>query len=194
MKTLCLILLALFLYPGTVLPATSAPREIGGFRLGASIDEYDFISYRNFLKEVVVQDIDGFRKGVISYGTCARPGEIVKIKLKYLDTSESFFKELLKRYKKKFGRPDQYIGDSFGIVKAWQWEFTDKQGELIRLKLQHNLKNPDEAMGNTVKLEMPNRIREERKCFNRQCEARMRMGNCPMPTPEGKNWSNLIPR
>ena len=194
MKTPCLVLLTLFLFPASVLPAASAPMEIGGFRLGASIDEYDFISYRNFLKEVVVKDIDGFRKGIISYGTCARPGEIIKIKLKYLDTSESFFKELLKRYKKRFGAPDQYIGDSFGIVKAWQWEFTDKQGELIRLKLQHNLKNPDEAMGNTVKLEMPNRIREERKCFNRQCEARMREGNCPMPTSKERSWSKLIPR
>jgi len=173
----------------------SAPHQVGGFRLGTSVDQYELTSYRNFLKQVVVQNVHGFRKGIIYYGTCARPGEIVKIKLKYRDSSPGFYRELLKRYKKQFGKPDKFIGDAFGIVKAWEWNFRDSQGVRIRLKLQHNLKNPDESIGNTVKLEMPDRIQEERTCFNKQCAMRMKRGETCSGRPDTEQeWQKLIPR
>lgn len=190
--TLCCLYLFL---PGVVTAGEKAPLEIGGFKLGTSIEEYDFISYRNFLKEVVVQNIDGFRKGTIYYGICDRPGELVKIKLKYLDSSEDFYKQLLKRYKKKFGEPDLYIGDSFGIVKAWRWTFIDKNNNKVMLLLQNNLKNPDESLGNLVKLEFPDRIEAERICFNRQCALSRSGAKNKIPTSWNKeSWEHMIPR
>lgn len=189
---LCCLFLTL---PKIVTASDGAPVEIGGFKLGSSIEEYDFISYHNFLKEVMVQDIEGFRKGVIYYGICDRPGEIVKIKLKYLDSSERFFNKLVKQYKKKFGKPDAYIGDSFGIVKAWKWTFIDENKNKILLRLQHNLKNPDESLGVTVKLEMPDRIEAERICFKKQCEITMNGKDRPTSSPKGKvDWQKLLPQ
>lgn len=83
--------------------AKDIPKEVGGFVLGSNVTDYPDIEYSNFLKEVVIYDWHGFGKGVISYGICASPGEIVKIKLKYKDSSQKYFKKLLKKYKKKFG-------------------------------------------------------------------------------------------
>ena len=183
----------------TAAPAqgSNAPTEVGGFKLGSSIEEYDYISYRNFLKEVVIDNIPGFRKGTISYGVCDRPGEIVKIKLKYLDASKSFFKKLLKQYKKKFGEPDQFAGDSFGIVKAWKWHFKDDKGNRITMLLQHNLKNHNEVIGNMVKLYMPDQIEAERKCFNKTCALKnpdaFKKAQGPMKW-DTSSWQMMIPR
>lgn len=169
----------------------TVPSEINGFKLGTSIEEYDFINYRNYLKEVVIDDIGGFRRGSISYGTCARPGEIVSIKLKYKKATRKYYKELLKRFKEKFGKPEEFTGDSFGIVLSWKWRFKDKDGNYISLTLQHNQKNVNETMGNMVKLSMPDRIAEERKCFLNTCATRQQT------TPDAMmdtGWNNLIPR
>ena len=201
MNYFSLVVLFCCLSAGSMFPASAcadkAPSEVGGFKLGASIDEYDFISYRNFLKEVVIDKFSGFRKGMIAYGVCDHPGEIVKIKLKYLDPSKSFFKKLLKRFKKKFGDPDEFAGDSFGIVKAWKWHFKDQDGNRIVLLLQNNLKNPNEVTGNMVKLYMPDRIEAERKCFNKTCSKRnpgaFKKARGKMEWDDS-SWQQMVPR
>ncbi len=185
----------MFFLASPILASSNAPHEIGGFRLGANIDDYEFIATRNILKQVVFEDRHGFRKGVIYYGACARPGEIVKLKLKYKDSSRKFYKKLFKKFKKKFGEPDEYRGDTFGIVKAWKWFFRDEDNNRISLLLQHNRKNPDESMGNTIKLTMPDRVEAERQCFNKMCDM------SKLPDLKGKNgkkdkldWEHLIPK
>ncbi len=186
-----LLFVIIVLSAGISSAAEKAPHEINGFKLGSSIEEYDFITYRNFLKEVIVENIGGFRKGTLSYGVCERPGEIVRIKMKYKDSSRKFYDQLLKRYKEKFGKPDEFAGDSFGIVLEWKWRFTDKDNNYISLTLQHNLKDVDQNIGNMVKLTMPDRIKAERECFNKQCESTK--VECPV-NMQSTGWENLIPR
>lgn len=188
-----ILLLIMLLLPAFHCAAAeeNVPHEINGFQLGKSIEEYDFITYRNYLKEVIVEDIGGFRKGFISYGVCDRPGEIVRIKMKYKDTTHKFYNKLLKSYKKKFGKPDEFTGDAFGIVLEWKWRFIDKNNEYITLTLQHNKKNIDENIGNMVKLTMPDRIKAERICFNKQCD--LKKQECP-ESMQSTDWENLIPR
>ena len=57
------------------------------------------------------------------------------LQLKNIDTADGllrvggnpeFYKKLLKSYKKKFGKPDEFTGDAFGIVLSWKWRFEDK--------------------------------------------------------------------
>ena len=188
-----IFILAILLIPSEMLSAEEkpVPTEINGFKLGASIEEYDFINYQNYLKEVVIDDIGGFRRGIISYGTCERPGEIVHIKMKYKDTSHKFYKQLLKRYKKKFGKPEKFTGDAFGIVLAWKWRFRDKDNNYISLTLQYNKKDLAETIGNMVKLSMPDRIEAERKCFIKACEDQKMA--CPV-NMMSEEWENLIPK
>ena len=185
-----LLSLSFFLSPLEGHTAIKAPKEIGGFKLGTSIDDYEFISYRNFLKQVVVENVGAFRKGIIEYGVCERPGTIVRIKLKYSDNSESFYRQLLRKYKQQLGEPTKYTGDSFGILMAWKWFFTDEAGERISLTLQYNKKNLNETLGSMVKMSMPDRINAERLCFNKVCNTK----EAASPVPEEQHWESFIPR
>lgn len=186
------ILVSLFILTGDMTAAeTLVPTEINGFKLGATIEEYDFLTYQNYLREVMIDNIGGFRRGSLSYGTCKQPGEIVRIKLKYKDNSKKFYKQLLKRYKKKFGDPEEFTGDAFGIVLAWKWRFKDKDNNHISLTLQHNKKDVNEATGNMVKLSLPDKIEAERKCFLKTCK----MEKTQRPTGMmSEDWENLIPK
>jgi len=169
----CILLLAVATAEGRAAAEPKPPLSAGGFTLGTSIKNYDFISEEDPLKEVIINDIKGFRKGFVTYGVCDRPGEIVRIKLKYKDRSSDFFEQLLKQYKKKFGSKPKFIGDSFGNLKAWKWAFTGGDGKRITLVLQHNLKNADESMGNMVKLSLPDQLISERECSdNEKSQAR----------------------
>lgn len=154
------------------LPADNAPHELAGFKLDSFIGDYDDIpSYHNFLQEIVFRDVDGFRKGSIFYGVCAEPGEIIKMQFKLKNRSEKFFKRLLKLYTKKYGKPDEYVGDTFGEIIAWKWIFHDREGNKITLVLQHNLDDPGATLGNEIKLQMPGRLRQERECYNKKFSA-----------------------
>ncbi len=175
--------------------ARDIPTEVGGFILGSDVTDYPNIEYSNFLKEVVVYNWNGFDKGIVSYGICDSPGEIVKIKLKYKDPSKKFFETLLKKYKKKYGKPDTWKGDSFGILRIWKWRFTNADGKSIHLVLQHNTKNPNENTGNMVKLYCPDQIVREQRCFTKQCNSHMdqpeKKQNKSAPTLD---WNYLIPQ
>jgi len=185
--------------PGIFTPsalfAQDAPLEIGGISLGSQIDSYPDIIQSNFLKEVVVTNRHGFRKGVISSGVCKYNGEILKIKLKYQDKSKSFYKTLLKKYRAQYGAPDSWKGDSFGLLHAWSWTFTDKNNARVSLTLQYNAKDPNETIGNTVKLSYPDRIEEERSCFMQMCNKASRQIDTNQREELKKaDWSYLIPR
>jgi hypothetical protein len=143
----------------------------------------------------VVNDWHGFRRGVISYGTCAYPGKIAKIQMKYEDSSKEFYKEILKKFKKQFGKPSEWKGDAFGNLYIWRWSFVDAEGRRVSLSLQHNLMNASENIGNQVKLSFPERVEEERFCFIEYCET--------TKTPEEKerldeqmqpDWDFMMPR
>ena len=148
---------------------TRVPHEVGGFALGSKVSRYPEAMQSNFLKEMVVTDWHGFRKGIISYGVCKYPDTILKISLKYADSSEDFFEDLLSKYKKRFGDPQQWKGDSFGILRIWKWNFVDGKGRAVSLILQHNLRDPSESIGNMVKLSYPEMLEAERLCFNKLC-------------------------
>lgn len=150
------------------------PHEVGGFILGENIQKYkkmlDFstrmkVRYREYLSEIEIQPIDGFKSGLIAVGDCADPGKIIRIKLKYSDSSKKFYKELLKRYKARFGEPMEYKGDPFRLFVVWKWRFFDENQNQINLILQHNLQDEDEKVGNAVKLTLVNQIDKEEKCF-----------------------------
>jgi len=175
--------------------AVEPPTEVGGFVLGSNVTDYPEIEYSNFLKEVVIYDWHGFHKGIISYGVCASPGEIVKIKLKYADSSKKFFKILLKKFKKKYGKPTEWKGDSFGILHIWKWQFVDKNNNRVHLVLQHNSKNPNENTGNMVKLYYPDNIIREQKCFTDQCTKNISEEEKLKRLQRKKSdWNYLIPR
>ena len=71
-------ILFIFIVAPCLAEEKNVPAEINGFKLGASIKEYEFLRQRNYLQEVMIDNIGGFRRGSISYGSCEHPGEIVR--------------------------------------------------------------------------------------------------------------------
>jgi hypothetical protein len=191
------IVMLLLLIPAAGWP--QAPHQVGGFVLGENISHFkdkvkmetgQAIIYQEYIHEVEIRNIEGFKSGRISYGMCKHVGRIVQIRLKYADASRAFYDQVLARFKKKFGIPDIWKGDAFHIIIAWKWSFVDEQKNRISLILQHNVKDPSQKMGNVVKLAMTNLIDDERACFKaKEAESQKK----PIQTQK-LDWELLIPR
>ena len=198
--------LALLLLSAPGVTRAEAPHQVGGFALGQNIEKYEDrvimdtalpVRYSENMEELEIKFTQGFKSGLITYGTCAKPGQIVKIKLKYADSSKEFHKDLLKRFKKQFGEPDEYRGDPFGIVKAWKWSFVDAQNQRISLTLQHNAKDAEEKKGNAVKISNITLIEEDMLCYKRKQRdhrARLRQREWKAVNPELTGWDLFVPR
>ncbi|MCP4672963.1 MAG: hypothetical protein GY857_16855 [Desulfobacula sp.] len=150
------------------------PLHLGGFILGDDIANYkdlvDMETFRKvpfnqYLKEGEIIPRPEFKSGIITYGLCDRPNKILKIKLKFADSSKKNYKQLLKRYKKQLGEPDEYKGDAFRTMIAWKWSFTNNNNEKTSLILQYNKMNEDEKIGAAVKFTLTSQIEKERACF-----------------------------
>ncbi|MFB0507220.1 MAG: hypothetical protein ACETWT_10860 [Thermodesulfobacteriota bacterium] len=203
-KAILWVNMVFFLFPGIGL--AQAPQQVAGFTLGRDIADYAEmvkmdtalpIRHMGYLKEVEIKEVEGFKSGLIWYGTCARPGKIVRIKLKYADSTKNFYDKLLERFKERFGEPTEWRGDVFHVVIAWKWSFTDSKNNRISMILQHNTKDEEEKRGNAVKLTLWNLIEEERLCFEKKHpefqekpgeHAHGKSGRGPV------NWDQLIPR
>jgi len=186
--------------------AGEVPHQVGVFVLNRDIADFrDFvimetalpIRYMENIEEVEIKPIKGIKSGYIAYATCAAPGHIVRIKLKYKDESKEFFENLLKRIKKKYGEPDEYRGDVFHILIAWKWSFTDKEGNQISLTLQHNAQDADEKKGNAVKLTMINLIDEDQRCYKQKAldqREKLRQRDWQAMDPGMTGWDLFVPR
>jgi hypothetical protein len=206
MKNILVFGLTLLLISAPGMIRAEAPHQVGGFALGRNIEEYKDrvimdtalpVRYSENMEELEIKFTQGFKSGLITYGTCAKPGQIVKIKLKYADSSKEFHKNLLKRFKKRFGEPDEYRGDPFGIVKAWKWSFVDKQNQRISLNLQHNSRDAEEKKGNAVKLSNTTLIEEDRLCYKRKQRdhrERLRQREWKALNTESAGWDLFVPR
>lgn len=175
--------------------AGKVPTEIAGIALGSRVDSYPHITESNFMKEVVVKNWHGFRKGNISYGVCEYKGEILKIDMKYEDKSEKFYKTLFKMFRQKFGPADLWSGDSFGILHIWKWHFVDDRQNRVSLSLQFNKKNSNETIGNMVRLSYPDKIAKERLCFNQMSDQNeTQQDGTTQEDQQETDWSYLIPQ
>ena len=164
-----------FLFPNSV-SADKAPRQIAGLVLGEQVAAFvDLVRMetatplrdRKYLREVRVRETDGYRSGTVSFGNCSKPGQIVRIKLKYEYSDKKFYDELLAQFKKRFGEPDEWRGDPFHVIVAWKWSFTDKDNNKISLTLQHS-RDEDYKWGNSVKLTNNTLLEQERTCYQKK--------------------------
>ena len=171
------VVVGTLLFP--VLSSAEAPQQIAGIRLGATIDQYrDMlrmesslpVRHMEYLSEVELKPpFEGYRSGYLFFGNCDKPGRIAKIKLKYERDDKQFFDDLVQRFKRKFGEPDQYRGDAFRAFIAWKWSFKDKNNNKISLILQHNSADVEEyTQGNSVKLSVTSFIEKEAVCYEQK--------------------------
>ncbi len=195
-----------FLWIGAVCQAGQAPHGVGGFVLHRDIAEFkDFvimetalpIRYMENIQEVEIRPIAGLKSGLIAFASCAAPGHIVRIKLKYADSSKKFFKNLLERIKDKYGAPNEYRGDAFHIVIAWKWSFVDQDGNRISMILMHNSMDSEEKKGNAIKLTMTSLMEKDRQCYLTKMfdkREKLRHREWKVVTPGLSGWNLFVPR
>jgi hypothetical protein len=192
--------LSVFIFPGSHWAAESTiPKGIAGVELNQMVDECKArlredsnlaVRFQGYLEEVELEPVAGIKTGLVAYGTCAELGRIVRIKIKYTNGSKGFFDELLKRFKARFGNPNEWRGDPFHVMIAWKWAFVDDQGNRISLTLQHNAQDHDKKMGNALKLNLSNGIEKERACYLAKAG-----GTSPaVSKSEDLDWDLLVPR
>lgn len=198
-KLFFLIVISIAFVCGTCL--AESPNQVGGFQLGADIAAYKDrvemttalpIRYAESISEVEIKKTDLLASGLIAYGTCAFPGKVLRIKLKYADSSKAFYDMLLSRMEKKFGKPDEWRGDPFHIVIAWKWSFVDKSKRRISLILQHNKQDTDEKIGNSIKMTLTDAVEKERQCYEKS-HPEIRESQ-PGTAPVQLDWDLLLPR
>jgi hypothetical protein len=204
-RLLLLVILALLWITSTGL-AGDAPHQIGPFVLNHNIAEFkDYVIMETALpirhleniEEVETKPIEGFKSGLIAYATCTAPGHIVRIKLKYTDTTKKFYEQVLKKIKKRFGDPIEYRGDPFHIVVGWKWSFVDDNNQRISLNLQHNRGDQDEKQGNSIKITMTSLIEKDKLCYKEKelnHREKLRHRNWEVMVPPLKDWDRFVPR
>ena len=201
MNKLSLYLTVMFTLFFSVVCFAEAPHEIAGFVLGKNIDEIKDrldmstdlpVRHRESLREVEIKKTEWFKSGLITYRTCADAGQIVRIKLKYAESSKKFYKTLLKRFKKRFGEPSEWRGDPFHIFLDWKWSLTDKDGNRISLHLQHNTRDAEEKIGNAVKLTSRSALEAEWKCHEEKTASKSTRKKEKQKDPI--DWEFIIPR
>ena len=198
-NTLWVAIIILAIY-GTSFAET--PHQLGPFILGHDIAEFvDFVQmdtslpirYMESIREVEIKPIKGFKSGLIAYCTCAKPNRVVRIKLKYSDDTKAFYEKLKKRIDNRFGKSDEYRGDPFHIVIGWKWSFMDADNNNITLILQHNSRDEEEKMGNSIKLTMTNLLEFGRKCHQNKTEPAGDNVSEPLEL-EQTGWDLFVPR
>ncbi|MFH1292839.1 MAG: hypothetical protein ABIJ44_01770 [Pseudomonadota bacterium] len=197
-----LIPAVILLFSGMCL--ANPPHQVGGFILGKNVADYSEIlrmetslpiRYMEYISEVEIKKTAGFKTGIISYGTCAAPGRIVRVRLKYADPTKGFYDKLLALFRKQFGKPTEWRGDPFNIIIAWKWSFTDNENNKISLILHHNTKDSEEKLGNVVKLTMLTFVEEEYRCFQKKHpETLDGPGKQELDSRGEVNWDLFVPR
>jgi hypothetical protein len=201
-----IILFSLVLLASSTCLANDVPHQVAVFKLNSNIaDVKDYvimetalpIRYMENIEEVEIKPIEGFKSGLIAYATCAAPGHVVRIKLKYKDSSKKFYENLLKRIKDKYGEPHEYRGDPFHILISWKWSFVNKGGQRISMTLQHNSMDTEEKMGNAIKLTMTSLVEEDQRCYKVKDfdqRQKLRQRQWKTMTPGLTGWSLFVPR
>lgn len=200
MKRAICLWIFLLVFPAASACLADAPTQIGPFILGRGITEFAAyvdmqselpIRYLENIKEVEIKPINGFKSGLIAFGTCAVPGKMVRIKLKYADDSKAFFETLRKKIVARFGEFDEYRGDPFQVVVGWKKSFTDSHGNSISLIIQHNSRDEEEKMGNSIKLTLTNLFDSDCNCQQKK-EPTVSEPPIEIATPD--KWDLFVPR
>jgi len=200
----------MFLVGCFVLSAVTAwaemPNQIGPFGLGRPIDECEKyvdmetalpVRYMEYVQEAEIRPLKGFKSGLIAFVTCEKPEKIVRIKLKYEDNSKKFYDNLIKKIEKKYGKSDEYRGDPFHVVVAWKWSFVDKDKNRISLIVQHNTRDEDEKMGNSIKLTLTSDLEQYQSCYEKKVAGKDRNAHGAVKEiviPGMTGWDLFVPR
>ncbi|WP_415718495.1 hypothetical protein [Maridesulfovibrio sp.] len=178
-----------------VMAASNAPESVAGITIGNNISTIKSIVEMNsatspwqeeFIKRVALKDIEGYKGGYVVIGDCKRKDIILRMKLKYQDSSMEFFNKIYAKIEKRFGKPNDWRGNPFGTLKVWKWSLGDADGN-VSLILQHFSGDDDSiTKGNSIRLSRPSWIKDEMECWEKDHPA---VHEKPIPAKmDGIKW------
>ncbi|MFH1914933.1 MAG: hypothetical protein ABIK45_11750 [Pseudomonadota bacterium] len=195
-KQIVLAFLALMLAAAPCL-AGELPLTLAGFTLGQDMARYEshcegpalVIPDIPFLTEVnlAADAVPGVRGGSLTHGNCLDDRKLVRIKLKFHDSSQKFFNTLVTEYTARFGKPDSYQGDTFRNVIAWQWDFS-RDGEAVSVMVMWS-RDMEMRPGVSIKMTLESSVEAEYGCFTTASDKQVRRG----PTAI-RSLDDFIPR
>jgi len=173
--------IAVFLILSVFLTTTAAfaedifPTRLADFTLGENVNKYTAYCDMHkatptsdipFISEVLIKPdtLPGVRGGSLSFGSCQNPDQLLRIKIKFHDRSQKLFNRLLAKYTNKFGQPDNYEGDAFKNVIAWEWIFNNDAGEQVALLLMWS-RDKEIRPGVSIKMTQVSDLNREYACF-----------------------------
>ena len=168
------------------------PASLGGIALGEPVAKA-----KGRIKANKARDVDGapwlrrlpatgdkfFSGGYVLVGTCAAPGAVARIKMRYRDPSLDFFRKISGEMLARYGDPTEYKGDFEGRTMGNKWAFSDARLKPVSLIVQRTEgEDPELGAGNTVKLTNWGMLEAERACW----QERHGPAKAPAATPPGK--------
>ncbi len=190
------LVMVVLLCPAAGLCRSDAPKSLAGYALGEDVSAYGDLAVdtakprydQPWLARVNISPRDGLNGGYLLYGTCAKPGEVVRVKLSYADDGEGQFQALYKAMAKKWFEPQR--SDFGGGFQQYKWSFSNAKGESLSLVLQHYAGDGDEyAQGNSLSLANRDRIEAEKACWQAKNAPADAQGKSQAPVPADR----LIP-
>lgn len=150
-------------------------KTLAGLELGADMDRYWALLYRDtatklpdmpYLWEASLKPgaIPGVRGGSLSYSGCSEQDRLIRMKLKFADRSEQLFKELHRLYQRRWGKPDQWMGNAFKTVQAWQWILGKGGPDEVEVILMYS-KVDDMRPGVSIKMTLNTLLHAEHVCW-----------------------------
>ena len=182
-KIVITTLLVLLLAAPAAVAADGFPLTLAGFTLGQDVKAYASncdsdpsvpMSDAPFLSEMRLRPdcVAGVRGGSLTYGNCKDKNKLVRIKLKFHNRGKGLFEDLLARYKKAFGNPDSYQGDTFRNVIAWQWDFKRGDEEVSVLLMWS--RDKEMRPGVSIKMTLDSLLESEYACYKEKFEQQER--------------------
>lgn len=170
-----------------------------GIRIGQNVSEVKDLLLMNtavpvwsqeYLVRADLAPLQGYKGGYVSYGNCAKPGRILRLKLNYADGDRKMFDKLLGALKERYGKKPEFRGDPFGALKVWKWSLRLPTGENVSLILE-NYEGDDDlySRGNSIRLSVPAWINEEAACqAAREPGSQPAPGTAERPRSGGFDW------
>jgi hypothetical protein len=197
-----LILFLILAIPGYTW-AAKMPLSLAGITLGEDIStiaefcdsESDLpLADERHLNEMLLRPgfVPGIMSGSVAYAACSQKGRIVRIKLRFDNSSISFYHDLRRRYERAFGKPDEWRGDPLQTVISWKWSFSDGSGRRVGLELTHS-SDDDYKIGNFVKMTLRSLWEEEAACLNHSKVSQGMEASFPTPVDQ-LDFGQLVPR
>ena len=191
------ILVLLTALTGTAARAADAPTSLAGITLGDEAtrlktrirtDKPKEVDGSPWLRRLPVMADKFYAGGYVLVGTCAAPGRVIRIKMRYRDASMEFYRKIAGDMLQSYGDPTEYKGEFDGRTMGNKWSFTDTSTRPVSLILQRTEgEDPETGTGNTVKLTNWGLIEAERACWqeHRAPALAKTKGNAPVGRDNG---------